>query len=412
MKKCINLLLLIIVFTMLISAQTKEIARDNTHLRQGPGCYYPLIGILSKGTVVKVQSEKPGWIETNAQDSLGWISENAVIQQSKIQSGSLSAMSSSRMPTMISRASASGAIRGFAQKFIRAHEGNEDFLQNYDVDFIAPDEYISFKADTYRNRDMLRLRNRYTKLKIGNLDYNIDFDLEKTGMAIAGKIAATGLDTTRSIITYVNLVGTQVLENTELYYHPFKFFVLADERPAAYSTPNGMIFISRGLLNLMDDEAELACVLGHEIAHTVHKHGYQEILKRREMIIADLAFGQLEDELPAEEDTTYQSLEDMTMEMYEAATFKRQMEYEYEADKYGICYAYRAGYDPHALARLLKRVKQKTRMDFWHPEAVWQTDKIPDRAKKIEETIQEDLYRDQQLNFTWKSRFKVYVSSL
>ena len=312
---------------------------------------------------------------------------------------------------MISKASASGAVRGFAKKFIRYHDGDSSFLQYYDHRYFTPQQYSEFKNDTYRSKDIQEIRNRYILQSIGAPQYHINFDLEKAGLAIASQIAKAGLITDSTLTAYVNLVGTLLIENCELYYYPFKFFILDDDRPAAYSTPNGMIFLSKGLLMLMENEAELACALGNEMAHTIHQHGYREILERRDMIVAEDAFDQLEEEVP-QTDTTFQALEDMALNMYEAATYARQMEYEYEADQYGVIYAYRAGYDPAALSHLLRRVKQNTQQDFWHPETDWPVNKIEDRSAKVENFVEKKLYKAPHLNMHWKSRYRVHTGVL
>ena len=403
-------LLCFLVLPIMLMGDSKEIARDNTHLREGPGCFYPLIGILQKGTLVEIQKQEPGWLETKALENIGWISVNAIATPESGSVSSLSSLGTTSMPALISKASASGAVRGFAQKFIHYHEGDSSFLQYYDHRYFTPQQYNDFKHATYRNKDISKIRNRYTALPIGSREYHIDFDLEKAGLAIASQIAKAGLITDSTLTAYINLVGTLLIENCELYYYPFKFFILEDDRPAAYSTPNGMIFLSKGLLMLMENEAELACALGHEMAHTIYKHGYREILERRDMIVAEEAFDQLDEEVP-ESDTTFQALEDMALNMYEAATYARQMEYEYEADQFGAIYAYRAGYDPDALSHLLRRVKQNTQQDFWHPETNWPVHKIEDRSTKVDDFIGKKLDKDPHLNMHWKSRFQAHTAA-
>jgi beta-barrel assembly-enhancing protease len=53
----------------------------------------------------------------------------------------------------------------------------------------------------------------------------------------------------------------------------FRFYVIDNDVPNASAFPNGMIFIHTGLLKLMENEAQLASVLGHEIAHVTYEHG-------------------------------------------------------------------------------------------------------------------------------------------
>ncbi|WP_340200857.1 M48 family metalloprotease [Ascidiimonas sp. W6] len=97
-------------------------------------------------------------------------------------------------------------------------------------------------------------------IKVGNIDYKLLDDIKLQG--------------------YINLVGNRVLpeyakeesygEKHNIY---FRFYVIDNEVPNAMAFPNGMIFINTGLLKIMENEAQLATVLGHEIAHITHEHG-------------------------------------------------------------------------------------------------------------------------------------------
>jgi predicted Zn-dependent protease len=232
--------------------------------------------------------------------------------------------------------------------------------------------------------------------------------LEKTGLAAAERIAAQGLYENSPLLKYVNLVGSLVGENTELYYYPFRFYILADQRLAAYSTPNGMVFITKGLLDQLSDEAELACLLSHEITHVIREHGYKELLARKEMLIAEEAFEELDQEFP-EEDTTFLELDAMALSMYEAATSRRQIKYEYEADQWGVIYAYRAGYDPQALVRVLKKIEMLSDRDFWNPESNWTYDALGDRIERVSKFIKNNLNRNSDWNVQNRSRFVIAV---
>lgn len=387
-----------------VGQETILINRDNTQFREGPGCFYPLIGVLKKGTPVDIVQRKQGWINIRRGNFIGWISENAVSTSLESQS-SLKPTPLTEVPTMISRASVSGAIKGFAQKFIRFQEGDAQFIAQYDYSIFSPHEYERFKRETYSGRNPKKIRGRYKKLRIGNNDFEISIQLEKMGLAIAGRIASQGLVKDAQKLKYLNLVGTLVSESSELYYYPFKIYILNDKRAAAYATPNGMVFITMGLMSLINDESELACVIGHEITHTIHKHGSKEIKKRKEMIIAEGAFEEMDEETPDELPEVYEQLENMATNMYEAATSKRQTEYEYEADQFGVICAYRAGYDPYGLVRVLKRIKQTTSRDFWNPESNWQYDAIYDRIEKVEEFISKKLTKHPDWNVSNSNRF-------
>lgn len=395
---------LLVFKLMAMSQQETRIRQENTHFRTGPGSYYPMIGILIKEAVVTILEETAGWVKIRARDQEGWISKNALSADERKSSGIQEGIYfQSSKPVLISKASVSGAVKGFAQTYLEGKQVRSDFLNQYDIQYFQPEEYRRFRAETYRNRDPEKLSRRYRRIKIENRNPEINSYLEKMGFAVAAQIAAAGLDTDPQRLKYLNMVGSLIVENTPLYYYPFKFYILSDRRPVAYSAPNGMIFISQGLLNVIRNEAELAGVLGHEIAHVVQQHGYAEVMKRATRIVAEDAFAELEAESPAKFSDT--ELDQMALQMFEAATSRRQMEYELEADMLGTIYAYRAGYDPAALAVVLGRIETLTSRDFWHPESNWQYDAIAGRVAAVNRFVNADLSKKPEWNVTYSRRF-------
>ncbi|HPC35407.1 MAG TPA: M48 family metalloprotease [Candidatus Marinimicrobia bacterium] len=406
MKRSVFLISMVCVLIITIyGEESVVIKRENTHFRQGPGSYYPLIGMLPKGVRVAVMETQSGWMKVQCADQIGWISENAIIASAEptgtILTGSISGSGS----MIISKASASGAVKGFAQKFVNYHDGDPAFIEQYDVAIFTPAEFQRFKQETFRGRDPEKIRKRYKRIKAENTDHSISLQAEKIGLAAASKIAASGLVMNQSQLKYINLVGNIVLENTDMYDYPFKFYILKDSRPSAYAIPNGMIFVTSGLLEMLRDEAELAAILAHEISHVVQKHGVQEIAKRKTMIAADEKFNELDEEIVTE-DATADELDLIALNCYETATKRRQIEYEIEADQLGVIYAYRSGYDPAALGRVLTRIKANTSPDFWNPESNWSYDAVFDRVERINNFINKNLTKNPEWNVTNPSRFR------
>lgn len=87
---------------------------------------------------------------------------------------------------------------------------------------------------------------------------------------------------------YVERVGQQLAAESERPDLPWSFQVVDDPTPNAFALPGGPIFITRGLLNLMDTEAEMASVLGHEIGHITARHSVAQISR---MQLAQLGLG-------------------------------------------------------------------------------------------------------------------------
>ena len=95
---------------------------------------------------------------------------------------------------------------------------------------------------------------------------------------------------------YVNHVGRWLAAQTERPDLPWQFGVLDSPNVNAFAVPGGTIFITRGLLERMRNEAELAGVLGHEIVHVLRKHHLKAIQKGAQTALAgDAASAALRD---------------------------------------------------------------------------------------------------------------------
>ena len=107
-------------------------------------------------------------------------------------------------------------------------------------------------------------------------------------------VGAAPLVDNADVQRYVNQVGRWLSLNAERPDLNWRFGVLDSDNINAFATPGGYVFITKGLLVRLKSEAELAGVLGHEIAHVVKKHHLNAIRKTAGMqaganIIAELA---------------------------------------------------------------------------------------------------------------------------
>ena len=91
--------------------------------------------------------------------------------------------------------------------------------------------------------------------------------------------ASLGLVDDPQLQAYVRRVGLELARQSERPSLPWRFGVIDDPTPNAFALPGGPIYITRGLLNLMGSEAELASVLGHEIGHITARHSAQQITR-------------------------------------------------------------------------------------------------------------------------------------
>lgn len=154
---------------------------------------------------------------------------------------------------------------------------------------------------------------------------------------------------------YITLVGRSLALNSNRPEIEFHFGLLETNDINAYSAPGGYVFLTRGSVNLMEDEDELAGVLAHEIAHVTEMHIVDELnIKGSDSSMS----GGLARILGSVAETTRVAF-DQVIDQAVALLFKEGLrkQDEFEADQVGTLIATNSGYDPNALYRYLQRVK-------------------------------------------------------
>ena len=162
---------------------------------------------------------------------------------------------------------------------------------------------------------------------------------------------------TRGLQRYVNHVGRWLAAQTERPDLPWQFGVLDSPQVNAFAVPGGTIFITRGLLERMRSEAELAGVLGHEIVHVLRKHHLKAIQKGAQSALAgDALVHALRDRAGPARD----KLIAFGTEMYSRGLDKSD---ELEADRLGVVIAARGGYDAYGLPSVLQTLQAMSAQD-------------------------------------------------
>ncbi len=189
-------------------------------------------------------------------------------------------------------------------------------------------------------------------------DITADVEAEiKVGREIAARILGRFgvLDDTR-LTRYVNLVGKSVALNASRPEIEFRFAILDTQSVNAYAAPGGYIFVTKGALDLMQDEAELAGVLAHEIAHVTEKHIVDELRIRGESKSSSAGIAAL---IGGSTDAARVALQ-QAVDQAVGILFEKglKQEDEHEADSVGTLFLTNTGYDPKALHRYLQRVAQ------------------------------------------------------
>ncbi|ACE83057.1 M48 family metalloprotease [Cellvibrio japonicus] len=152
-----------------------------------------------------------------------------------------------------------------------------------------------------------------------------------------------------ALTTYVQSVGRKLAAVSDRPSLPYEFVVLNNDVPNAWAMPGGKLAINRGLLMYLEDEAQLAAVLGHEIVHAAARHGAQQqtqnVLLGAGVLLTGVAISQKKPE--------YGALAIGALGVGATAwQAKYGRNHELESDRVGIKYMAEAGYDAQAAVEL------------------------------------------------------------
>jgi predicted Zn-dependent protease len=150
---------------------------------------------------------------------------------------------------------------------------------------------------------------------------------------------------------YVTTIGKKMVAQSERSTLAFEFHVIDSAEINAFAAPGGFLFVTTGALRLMTNEAQLAGVIGHEVAHVAKKHSIKGI---QETLIAQGAATAV---LGKDSDKLVQTAANIGASLI-LKGFDRGKEE--EADKEGARYAYKSGYDPRELGSFLDSLSKAT----------------------------------------------------
>jgi len=178
-------------------------------------------------------------------------------------------------------------------------------------------------------------------------DYSIEEEM-RIGHQIAGNLlGAAPLVKDNALQQYVNLVGNWVALQSGRTDIPWRFGVLENDAINAFAAPGGYVFVTKGLYRRLNSEAELAGVLAHEIAHVTNKH-HLKLLKKSSVI------GALGEAAGRKVEGSDQIVQNLIGNGAEIMARSLDREAEFEADRHGMVFAARAGYDPWGLPNVLQ----------------------------------------------------------
>jgi predicted Zn-dependent protease len=206
---------------------------------------------------------------------------------------------------------------------------------------------------TNENPDMIGKRNINTGI-IAKMSGSTEKEVRQ-GREAAAEVDRQAKFVDDPVITeYVNRVGQNIVLHSDAKV-PFTIKVIDSDEVNAFALPGGFFYVNKGLILAADNEAELAGVMAHEIAHVAARHAVENQTKASLLEYAALGGSIFLGGIPGMiyQNTAGIGLLGIFMKFSRGA--------EEEADKLGVQYMYAAGYDPGAMATMFEKLEAKNK---------------------------------------------------
>lgn len=259
------------------------------------------------------------------------------------------------------------------------------------VAFIACAPAHAQFGNLLRGLDVNKVIDAGKKVAEANKEYTQEEEIQLGEGLAAGMLGAAPLLKDERVQRYVNRVGRWVAVHGERADLPWTFGVIEGDTINAFAMPGGTVIISHGLLKRLQNESELAGVLGHEIAHVVQKHQLKAIQSGAWGDLAKSVGQEIASQKIARTGGDFMGLKSAAagqgLEWAKNGFFLRPLDrsLEYEADRMGVVLAARAGYDPYGFVAVLQMLAQVKETDeagilATHPSAA-------DRIAELEKVV-------------------------
>jgi len=243
----------------------------------------------------------------------------------------------------------------------------------------APEPVKVYHDGSARDIDAIGNRNVGCRQGLGNW-----YSLEKQiamGRSYAQQVESTSkLVNDPAIEEYVNRIGQNLVRNSDAMV-PFTIKIIDTDDINAFALPGGFFYVDSGLILAADNEAELAGVMSHEIAHVAACHAARENTRGQLMNLASIPLIFVGGGIGY----AAQSLAGLALPM---GFLKFTRSFEADADFLGVEYMYRAGYDPQALTAFFEKVKALEKHKPGTIAKAFDTHpQTPDRIEKTQKEI-------------------------
>ena len=200
------------------------------------------------------------------------------------------------------------------------------------------------------------------------------------GQEYAQQIVKTmGVYREQKVQDYVSGLGTALAARSERPQLPWAFYVMDDPTVNAFALPGGSIFITRGIMTHMNNEAELVGVLGHEIGHVTARHSVQQ-MSRQQLAQIGLGVGSILSSTVAQ----YAGLASQGLGVL---FLKYGRDAETQADELGFRYMVRDQYDPRAMATMFETLQRVSDLEGAGRIPEWASTH-PDPGNRVQATME------------------------
>ncbi|MCC7509503.1 MAG: M48 family metalloprotease [Planctomycetes bacterium] len=169
-----------------------------------------------------------------------------------------------------------------------------------------------------------------------------------------------GLYPDRATQEYVNRVGQKVVEagrtrlkgEAQFPDWEFNFYVVNTSMINAFALPGGHVFVTRGIMQRLKDESELAGLLGHEVTHVFGRHGTERMSEATLVMLGLMLVASTGDEM--------EGVALIGLVGYQLLSLSYSRDNEKESDTFGMRFAARAGYHPDGIINVMRMLEQVT----------------------------------------------------
>jgi len=216
-----------------------------------------------------------------------------------------------------------------------------------------------------------------------------------TGRVLAARVASSfggvwrGSPSADAWTAYVNKIGRALVPYSNRPDIKYRFAILNTDEVNAYSCPGGYIFVTKGLLGRLSNEAQLAGVLAHEIGHVSERHIEKEVKKSAVagvLLEHGLEFAAMEGEITREQAKILEKVSEVGWEVLVKKGYAKKDEF--EADRKGTKNIFKLGYHPYGLRSFLETIEKEGKKGKFkvlvstHPAAGKRVQKIKDYVEK------------------------------